>query len=64
MGKCGCPCGCRQECDQEGRCPGCHYGTHKCPNCNGLGEVRWPSEDGGSPWMVCPTCGGKGKVQS
>jgi hypothetical protein len=33
-----------------------------CQFCNGVGDVRWPLEDGGSPWMVCPECNGTGYV--
>ena len=27
-----------------------------CEHCNGTGEITWPTEDGGSPPMVCPHC--------
>lgn len=35
----------------------------KCERCNGVGEFRWSLEDGGSPWMICPDCGGTGKIE-
>lgn len=33
-----------------------------CPKCDGLGDVVWPSEDGGSPPMICPKCSGRGWI--
>lgn len=27
-----------------------------CEHCGGTGTITWPSEDGGSPPMVCPHC--------
>ncbi len=32
----------------------------KCERCNGVGQTRWPLEDGGSPWLDCPACNGTG----
>lgn len=32
----------------------------KCEYCEGIGSVRWPSEDGGSPELRCPTCKARG----
>jgi hypothetical protein len=36
----------------------------KCRDCDGIGVVYWPAEDGGSPPMECPGCGGKGRIDS
>jgi hypothetical protein len=36
----------------------------KCDDCDGIGTVWWPSEDGGSPALVCPGCDGKGRTNS
>lgn len=36
----------------------------KCLDCDGLGVVFWPSEDGGSPPMQCPKCHGVGRIDS
>jgi len=35
-----------------------------CPKCEGLGDIVWPAEDGGSPRMRCPECQGKGYTRS
>jgi DnaJ-class molecular chaperone len=34
----------------------------KCHTCDGNGIINWPSEDGGSPDMICPDCNGTRKV--
>lgn len=38
------------------------WGPKICDQCGGVGEIRWSLEDGGSPWMECPTCKKTGKV--
>lgn len=39
-----------------------HFRCQRCSECNGTGETTWPSEDGGSPVLVCRPCDGAGRV--
>jgi len=41
---------------------GCDLPTEKCQVCDGLGDTTWPSEDGGSPLLICDKCSGRGSI--